>query len=574
MSTRFVFGKNCFLVITLAAVLFVSFSGLVGASDIYQGHPLEEIDLGSGAHQDLNMSGKNIEDIGELSGFFGDECNEDEVVVRIGSDGEYVCKHISDDLGAIGGEGQENYIPRFDDSNTLSTSNIYQSGGNIGIGTTTPDDKLEVSGGHITAYTDSGHGPNIMSKGEVTGSLARMRGAVSGDGVGALLELTDEDGNRDIWLRGGPSDSYINYGNFGIGTTSPGAKLHIDGETYMDNHLTFTGSSTRRIYGPEGNVFWGSSNMGIDANNHIRFRPGGGGDGDIEHRMTSDGDFGIGTTSPEADLHVDDGFAIFGNELSGYDDNWGANSIQGHFQSEGPLDGEGYIETPWVYTNAIEANNKGSGTTGLYIGEHTGTGTGESNELSLRTSGTNALTVDPDQNVGIGTTSPDAKLDVDGDVVIADGERIHLDGDSSTGDYISNEDGIRYRTEGGMSFYTGGFNERVTIQSGGDLDVNNNRITDLGEPEEEDDAARLKDTGFDWDECTYEQNYDDGFNSIDCDSGMRLIAGGCNTHTDDEAISRNAPEPSASNADYPDGWRCKRTDGGDIYAYAFCCPKL
>lgn len=48
--------------------------------------------------------------------------------------------------GTIGGSGTTNYVPLFSDATTLSNSVLYQTGGNIGIGTITPSAKLELSG--------------------------------------------------------------------------------------------------------------------------------------------------------------------------------------------------------------------------------------------------------------------------------------------------------------------------------------------------------------------------------------------------------------------------------------------
>src|SRR3989339_302772 len=48
--------------------------------------------------------------------------------------------------GGISGSGTSNYLPLFTASTTLGNSVIYQTGGNIGIGTITPTAKLDVSG--------------------------------------------------------------------------------------------------------------------------------------------------------------------------------------------------------------------------------------------------------------------------------------------------------------------------------------------------------------------------------------------------------------------------------------------
>ncbi|UCE37667.1 MAG: hypothetical protein JSW00_19845, partial [Thermoplasmata archaeon] len=49
--------------------------------------------------------------------------------------------------GGIGGSGTANYIPKFTAGNTLGNSVIYETGGNIGIGTISPEVKLDVDVG-------------------------------------------------------------------------------------------------------------------------------------------------------------------------------------------------------------------------------------------------------------------------------------------------------------------------------------------------------------------------------------------------------------------------------------------
>ncbi len=48
--------------------------------------------------------------------------------------------------GTIGGSGTTNYIPIFTDNVTLGASALYQTGGNIGIGTTNPTAKFTIAG--------------------------------------------------------------------------------------------------------------------------------------------------------------------------------------------------------------------------------------------------------------------------------------------------------------------------------------------------------------------------------------------------------------------------------------------
>ncbi|MBI1926135.1 hypothetical protein HYR99_18020 [Candidatus Poribacteria bacterium] len=48
--------------------------------------------------------------------------------------------------GGIGGNGTANFIPKFTDATTLGNSSIYETSGNVGIGTTTPGEKFTVAG--------------------------------------------------------------------------------------------------------------------------------------------------------------------------------------------------------------------------------------------------------------------------------------------------------------------------------------------------------------------------------------------------------------------------------------------
>ncbi len=51
---------------------------------------------------------------------------------------------------AVGGTGTTNYVPLWENSTTLGNSKLYQSGSNIGVGTTKPKWALDVSG-HVNA---------------------------------------------------------------------------------------------------------------------------------------------------------------------------------------------------------------------------------------------------------------------------------------------------------------------------------------------------------------------------------------------------------------------------------------
>ena len=175
-------------------------------------------------------------------------------------------------IAAISGSGTANFIPIWKSSTTLGNSALFQSGSKVGIGTTTPNAKLEVGGpgeGSLALRLDSG--PNAFLDIIPTNTGGRFQ------------TVFDPLNNRDIVFAGGTQ-------NFGVGTTSPNAKLEVQGpgegkltfrllsgpNAFLDITPTNTGGKFQTVFDPLNNrdiVFAGGTQ-----------------------------NFGIGTTSPNAKL--------------------------------------------------------------------------------------------------------------------------------------------------------------------------------------------------------------------------------------------------------------------------------
>jgi hypothetical protein len=98
-------------------------------------------------------------------------------------------------------------------------------GGNVGIGTTAPSYKLNVA-------TSTGSCDGIT----LTNPSGDFRGFLGRTGAGhGFFELYNESNVKKIQLYSGEHDSYINYGNVGIGTNSPGDKLDIGGKVMISD---------------------------------------------------------------------------------------------------------------------------------------------------------------------------------------------------------------------------------------------------------------------------------------------------------------------------------------------------
>ncbi len=225
---------------------------------------------------------------------------------------------------------------------TPPTGGLYVAG-NVGIGTTSPSDKLEVYGGNL-----------IINDGT---SKSRLRPSDL---------YMQQAGVIKAWLRA-DGNSYLNGGNVGIGTTSPGQKLHVNGNIRVGDSADVVFSN--RFYALSNAHVYLVANSGYD----LKFYAGG----TEKMVVNSSGNVGIGTNSPSQKLDVN------GNIQA-----TGTRSISSLF------DANNYMR--------LESNSSGGvlkGTDGGVI------------KTLVRTYGDSYFN---GGNLGIGTTSPNHELVVEG----------------------------------------------------------------------------------------------------------------------------------------------------------------
>jgi hypothetical protein len=289
-------------------------------------------------------------------------------------------------------DGSNNYM-------TLSSTGL-------GIGTSSPETKLHVAGGKITLKGGSSTDQQIVF------NYAReyVNGIYNSSGH---FRLQDNSLGGTVYQWDGSTFAFPN-GNIGIGTSSPAQKLSVAGNIETVNgtgvkigfnvadSFTAYGNSVAHYgisynYGASPVILSGYFGVGLFTNGIERFS------------INNAGNVGIGIASPTALLHVANSGRMLGvlriqgtNRTSFYDDTFAVNNDGGgadgfiygsNVGGSFPFDGYGEV--------IIQANPR----------------TGYSNGISLvtgTTSPTIKLRVTEAGNVGIGTSTPQVKLDVNG----------------------------------------------------------------------------------------------------------------------------------------------------------------
>mgnify|MGYP003663878131 CR=1 FL=1 len=190
---------------------------------------------------------------------------------------------------------------------TLDSSSNATFTGNVGIGTTSPGYKLEVNAGNGIFVGDGGAA--VLSANSTTGIFTIGDTDQLGDGVYATNTSTS---SFDIYSGGSIKFRMDVNGNVGIGVTSPGAKLEIYGTSITRTHFNEGLRVTRETVPAQFGMFnynGGSLNM-IAVNTAgtgsvTKFmRSGNGTSLDTSMVIDTNGNVGIGTTSPDAKLDI------------------------------------------------------------------------------------------------------------------------------------------------------------------------------------------------------------------------------------------------------------------------------
>jgi len=294
----------------------------------------------------------------------------------------------------------QNSTPGTQETGNLNISGAALFGGNVGIGTTSPQGKLSIGSGQADGAGNAANGIYFQD----TNASGYGHGAIYSDGSagynGSLVFATDGDGLQNY----NPTEKMriLYNGNVGIGTTSPQAALQIQSSNVNDT--------------PRGDIilakYW-ASNSDTRASSLFHYFDtsqtmdklvfgvaGSGGSAVQPNQMSqakmviqANGNVGIGTTSPGANLEV-----------------WGTAPVVKITENPG-IAGSSLLSIGAAggagNTGAIQILN-----TYIYSDEASGT----TLAFGADRIAANAKMVinTTSGNVGIGTTTPTATLDLQG----------------------------------------------------------------------------------------------------------------------------------------------------------------
>jgi len=372
------------------------------------------------------------------------------------------------------------------------------SAGNVGIGTSSPSTKLEVAGNG--RFTGTAPTLTLFRTNSVSPSARiRMVGSDNADKWEVATNYLVGGAGLEFNYAGSNLAFMSTAGNVGIGTSSPAYNLVVSngGASGIEFGPAYSGTANLiQHYNRSGAAYVDVVN---DAAQH-RFNISG----TERLRIDSSGNVGIGTSSPSHKLDVDSGSAGLMVNMN----TTNANGGYIRFQSSGTSIAD--VGTGGQIISGGSATDFGLNVRGA-------------NNLLFATNTLERMRIDDSGNVGIGTSSPGYRLQVDGGRAMFTGSNenytVGIGRESNTNSYYL---GVHSTTTPNLLFSNNSGTTTMTLDYSGNLGIGTTSPTYKLDIAGTDSALRLKataGTGY-----IIDQNTSSGFVShiVYENAGMRF----------------------------------------------------
>jgi sugar lactone lactonase YvrE len=205
----------------------------------------------------------------------------------------------------------------------VSGSNMYSiPSGNVGIGTMSPSTKLHVEDDKlgsttVTIHNENNAGSERLHFGDDPDIDAGILvfGSTNASYPGKWQFFNNKTSGHFDWLTSSSTKMTLaNNGYLGIGTTSPSSRLHVEGDTTTGVKITIRNqdnSSSERLYfgNDAGMIVWKSAYSNDPGkwrffNNRTSAQYDWATSGLIKMTLANNGNLGLGITIPESQLHM------------------------------------------------------------------------------------------------------------------------------------------------------------------------------------------------------------------------------------------------------------------------------
>jgi hypothetical protein len=301
-------------------------------------------------------------------------------------------------MQAIQGAGVDVYSLAFgttQGSTSASERMRIDSSGNVGIGTSSPLARLNVSGGATRLqYNVADDNPLIVYNTSSTGYGPYIQAGV---GVRYALHVTDYTGTSRMLIQGS--------GNVGIGTSAPESLLELSADLGPTINLRRSGSTNGngviRSIGSSGTV-----NSAIEFGGGLSNIMGFSTNGSERMRITSTGAVGINTSTPATTLEVYGGLIAGSENRQTHPNASGAGGFKAQWNFSG---GSAETDLYNLFSGAVSSfrfyQSTGSGTAQLLYNM-------QPNSHEFYISGGEQMRLDSSGNLLVGTTTAVEKVTI------------------------------------------------------------------------------------------------------------------------------------------------------------------